>query len=120
MNNHIFEIMTKNQWEEVLRMLQRYFDDFADGYQSFKHGRNQKIRSDGKRILNSSIRLAISYIRNKQEVYDLLTGKNTNEQGRLMLIEEFRRPEYFNDDMPQLLLKIGEIISNFGDIEAQN
>lgn len=101
-------------------MLQRYFDDFDDAYKSFKHGRNQKIRSDGKRILNSSIRLAISHIRNRQEVYDLLTGKNTNEQGRLMLIEEFRRPEYFKDDMPKLLIKIRKIISSFDDSEAQN
>ena len=113
----IFEFMKKNEWEELLRMLQRYFDDFTLAYQSFKHGKTQKIRSDGKKILNASIRSAISHIQYRQDAIELLTGKNTNDQGRSIVIDDFRRPEHFKDDMTKLLIEIRKIISTFDDSE---
>lgn len=105
--------MEKEKWESIFNLLDRIHSEFLLKYPNYIDGKNKKIRSDAERNVNSSIQLADHQIRNNPEVFYLLTGgDNVSDYGRTIIYEEFLRPNYFGNDMSNLLRKIQEKIKS--------
>lgn len=65
----------------------------------------KKIRDKGERDVDNSIRLATIWIRKYPEAYILLTGDG-DDYHRSIIWDEFRLPNWFNNDMPEYLKRI--------------
>lgn len=103
--------MDKEKWESIFKILDGIYSDFLLEYPSYKNGKNKKIRTDAERKIRLSIRLANNLIQNNPEVnYLLIGGDSVSDYGQTIIYEEFVKPNYFGDDMSDLLCKIQEKI----------
>ncbi|MBR11422.1 MAG: hypothetical protein CMP48_27565 [Rickettsiales bacterium] len=98
--------MEKQEWQNLYNVLDKILDDFQSAYFDSKNGKNEKIRSAGKKNVDRAIRLADYHITNNYNAYELLTGKNGSDISRAFLYDEFKQPHYFGRDLASLLDKI--------------
>jgi len=98
--------MTKDEWQNLYNILRDAYGNFRIEYRNMKNGKNQKIRDKGERDVDNSIRLATIWIRKYPEAYVLLTGANGSDFDRAIVWDEFKLPNWFNNDMPEYLESI--------------
>jgi hypothetical protein len=105
--------MNKEQWQNLYDILNRIHSDFLSAYSIYKKGKNKKIRDAAKRDVDNSIRLADYHIKNKWEVFELLTGgEHFSAYGRAIIYDEFLMPRYFGYDMSNFLKVIKDRINS--------
>lgn len=108
-------IMTKEQLQNVYNILDGIYSDFHFGYSDYKNGKNIKIRKDGERKVDNSISLACYHIQQNPVIYNLLVGENTDGYGQAIIWDEFKLPQWFRKDFPDLLQKINAKIKEMED-----
>lgn len=105
--------MEKEKWKSIFNILDEIHSDFLLEYPHYNNGKNKKIRSDAERNIRNSIRLADYHIKNNPEVFHVLTGEdNISDYERAIIYNEFMRPNYFGNEMSDLLIKIQNKINS--------
>lgn len=108
--------MTKKQWQELYKILNDIHSTFVIDYQTYRNGKNKKIRSDAERKIFNAIHLADYHVKKNPEVYELFTGgADVSDYGRAIIYEEFTRPNYFGHDLNKLLNQIQEKIESLNE-----
>lgn len=108
--------MTKKQWQELYRILNDIHSNFVVDYQTYRNGKNKRIRNDAERKIFNAIHLADYHVKKNIEVYELFTGgSEVTDYGRTIIYEEFTRPNYFGGDLNKLLNQIQEKIESLNE-----
>ena len=95
--------MTKEDWEKLYGILENTYSNFRENYPKMKNGKNKKIRERASYNVDNEINLAIRWIENYPESFDLMTGENASGFDKAIVWDEFIRPNWFSDDMPRFL-----------------
>lgn len=107
------EKMDKTEWQSLYNILDQIYSDFYFAYRDSTNGKNKKIRAEADRKVDNVISLAVFHIKKKWEVFELLTGKDSDGFGKAVIFDEFKLPQYFDFDMREFLEKIKQKINSF-------
>lgn|SRR5690554_972795 len=105
--------MNKQEWIESYEILDQQYVRFLSAYGAFKNGKNKQIRDDAEREVDNAIRTSVINIKNKRDVYLLVTSERGDDYHRSIIFDEFQLPRYFKDEMHNLLRKIETKIKSF-------
>lgn len=76
--------MTKKQWQELYRILNDIHSNFVIDYQTYRNGKNKKIRSDTERKIFNAIHLADYHVKKILKYMNFLLG----DQKLLIMAEQ--------------------------------
>ncbi|MCH7411153.1 hypothetical protein MM239_17275 [Belliella sp. DSM 111904] len=110
--------MTLDNWKSLYKILDKQLSVFSLAYPTMRNGKNQKLREEAGKKVNNSIDVSSSWIRKYPEAFKLLTGEgDRSDYGRMIIWDEFIKPNYFEGDMTDFLEKIQKKIES---LEMEN
>lgn len=104
--------MTKEDWEELYKILNSILDDFKINYHQMKFGKTKKVRNRAEYNVNNATDLAKTWITKYPDCLDLMTGEGATGYDKAIVWDEFFLSRYFGHDMIDLLNRIKDKIDS--------
>lgn len=98
--------MTKKEWNEVYEKLHNIYYEFILAYADYQNGKTHKIKEEGIKKCYLMIDKTLSILTSNIETEEFLFGENPNEMKKVAILEDFRKPQYFDRDMNHIIEKI--------------
>ena len=102
--------MTKKDWLNLYEKLNAIYYEFIIAYSDYQNGKNDKVRRDGNDKSHIYIDKAISILSSNEECYRLIfNNQEFNSLRESIILEDFKKPQYFDKDMNFILEKIHQL-----------
>jgi len=99
--------MNKEEWGKLYNTLHSLYYEFLISYQVFKTSKNNKIRETSLTRVHELMGKCFEKLSSNENSYKLIFGdREVNEMAEILLIEDFKKPQYFEKDMEKILDKI--------------
>ena len=99
--------MTKTEWKNMYDKLHLVYFEFINAYNDCVTGKTDKIKREGNEKSHLYIEKIISILSSKEESYRLIfNNQPANDLRDSIILEEFRKPQYFDKAMEFILEKI--------------
>lgn len=99
--------MTKKDWQNLYDQLNIIYYNFSLAFFDYQNGKTDKTKRDGNDKAHQNIEKAISLLSSNEESYILIFNDlEFNSLRDSQLLEDFKRPQYFDKDMNYILEKI--------------
>lgn len=102
--------MTKKDWYDLYEKLNMIYYEFSLSYSDYQKGKTIRIKEEGINKCHSLIQKTISILSANDEAYRLIFNNlEYNELRDNTILEDFKKPHYFDKDMGILVDKIFNI-----------
>ena len=99
--------MTKIEWKNLYDKLQSIYLEFIIAYSDSLNGKTDKIKREANEKAHLYIAKIISILSENDESYRLIfNNQEANDLRDNIILEEFRKPQYFDKSMEYLLEKM--------------
>lgn len=99
--------MTKEDWNKLYDILHSLYYEFLINYNEFKTSNNSKTREASIEKVHNIIQKSFDKLSTDEESFRLIFGdRDTNVIAKQLIIEDFKKPQYFERDMEKILERI--------------
>lgn len=99
--------MTKEEWNKLYDILHSLYYEFLINYNEFKTSKNNKLRETSIIKVHNLIEKSFDKLSDNEEALKLIFGdRETNSFAKDLIIEDFKKPQYFEKDMEKILERI--------------